>query len=285
MVEHCGSTGPTRATFKTIRTSFSRTLLAAPLLQTEGDLDVPSFAFVDVDFDLASVGTGLDIIDNGADRAITGDGGDNTINAAGGNDTVDGAGGSDTILGGEGVDDIDLGAPGEPDTVSVADFAGDGADRDIVRNFESGAGGDVFNIEAVRWRISGLTLDGSDNFLTTNSVRFDSFGTVTFPDAAEVVLYTGASISGDAAASPNADVLDGTSALAATGGISTANDGDDVLFGIEDTAGNTLLYLIEERESENNEVQAGDEMTLVGVLEDVDISTLTVDNFSNVDLF
>jgi hypothetical protein len=255
------------------------------LMQTNGDLDITSFAFVDPDFDLESVGTNREIIDDDAARSITGDGGDNAINAAGGADTIDGGGGSDTILGGSEVDTINLGAPGDRDVLSVADFDVDGKDRDVVTNFESGSAGDVYNIEAASGgSVTGTTLSGTDNFTTTNSIQTASSPGVTYLASTEVLLFEGADLAGDLSASPGANVLNGNGALAATGGIDVASDGDTVLFAIGDTAGNTAIYLIDERPLGTVSVQE-DEMTLIGVLEDVAVNSLIVDNFSNMDLF
>jgi hypothetical protein len=259
---------------------------AGDTLQTEGDLDVTAFVGIDSDLDLQSVGTNVDIIDDGASRSITGDAGNNIINGAGGNDEIDGGAGVDLIMGGTGTDTIDLGAIGDVDTVSVGAAGADGADRNIVSNFETGLGGDVFNVEAAAGGTETLVdLSGTDNFLTTNSIQdVNSTGNITADAETEVIRFTAEQINGDLTTITDPNVLGGEAVLNAIGGtFSPDTAGDSLLFLIGDTAGNTGVYLADDANSGG--LATAGEITLIGVLDGVSVNSLTVDNFSNNSFF
>jgi hypothetical protein len=167
--------------------------------------------------------------------------------------------------------------------------------HDIINNFTTGAAGDTLNIQSTTVAgLTGLTLTGADNFTTSNSLQYvTSEGNMTIANATELVIVTSHVLSDNLATNPTAADLNGTALLNAIGGnvtaqnqwsIITGNGQNDNLFAVADGFGNVGIY-----EGHHTSVllgsgnyQAG-EITLIGVLTNTNINSLTVENFSNKD--
>jgi hypothetical protein len=230
------------------------------ILQIEDTSVVTDNVFNDFNT-LTSVGSGIDITDAGLDvvRSINGDAGDNTISIGAATEvkTIDiSQGGTDTI---------------DTDATEAA-----GA-RAIVTGFTAGLGGDIFNSAAE-------TLTGTGNFGATSSLYTHSTSgnlditTGGTTDIAEVFIITSAQLNTNLTTTAAANDLDGTNLLTAIGGTITATTGDDVLFAVQDTNGNTGIYLASEA---NDTAITAAEINLIGVLANTGVADLTVNNFTN----
>lgn len=243
-----------------------------------------------VDVDGAALGTAVQLVDAtgltgsaGINVALSGSAisGATVKGGAGSNviagtqlaDNITGGAAADTITGGAGIDTISIAASANvTDTIKISAAAANGVDRDIITGFKAGAtNGDVFNLN------SGVaTLTGTDNFVGATSLqKVTTAGNITTAAAAEVVVYTGATI----ADVTSANSLNGTNLLAAINGtITGAVAGqNDLLFAVGVAGGGTAIYYAS---SADNAIIAS-EITLVGVLNSVAVNDLVVGNFAN----
>jgi len=189
----------------------------------------------------------------------------------GGADTIVVGTGGNTITAGAGIDTITLAAGATASTIKISAAAANGADRDVVTGFNAGSGGDVFNFN------SGVgVLTGTDGFLTAASLEtVSTAGALTVAAATEVLRIT----SGTIANVSDAASLDGTNVLAALGGALTGAivGANRILIEVGVTGGGTAVYYAS---SADNAIIAS-EITLVGVLNGVGVSTTTFGNFAN----
>jgi len=182
-------------------------------------------------------------------------------------DTFIGGAGNDTFSGTTGVDTITTGAG--TDTIKISAVGANGADRKIVTDFTVGS--DVFNLN------SGVgTLAGTNNFTSAAALQTANVaGNVTAAAATEVVVVTTTTI----ADATSANSLNGTNLLTAIGGTITANAaGDKLLFAVGIAGGGTAIYY-GDAGADTGIVAA--ELTLVGVLNNVAVGSLTFGSFAN----
>lgn len=207
---------------------------------------------------------------------VTGGSGNDLLRGSAGADTLVGGAGNDQLSGEDAVDSITTGAG--TDTVELRVFGANGVDRDLIADFTAGAGGDVLNVDSdVR------TLTGTDNFASASSLQTHGTAGALVPvAAAEVVIVTSGTV-------PNltaADSLNGTNLLTAIGIAGGAISGqagdpanDTILVAVADATGNVGVYL--GRDADDDDDIAGDELTLIAVLQNVTLGNLTFQNFTN----
>ncbi|MDP1558669.1 MAG: SwmB domain-containing protein [Nitrosomonas sp.] len=228
-------------------------------------------------FKAATAANGVTVALSGAavnGATVTGSGNNDTITGSSQNDTITPGLGADTVTGGAGVDTISLTeATASIDTVKISIAGANGADRDLITGFKTGTGGDVFNFNS---GVAALT--GTNNFVASTSIQtHTTAGNVTTAAAAEVVVVTAGTIADVTSGSS----LNGTNLLTAIGGTITGAvvGQNDLLFAVGVTGGGTAIY---HASSADNSIIAT-ELTLVGVLSDVNLTSTTFvfGNFAN----
>lgn len=206
----------------------------------------------------------------GADTITLGNG-NNVVVSAAGADTITVGTGGNNISAGDGIDAITLGAGTAVSRINFSSLAA--ANRDVITGFNSGSGGDVFNAD-----IGAIDLTGTNVFTGAAAIQsVTTAGAVTVLAATNLLRIQ----SGTIANATDAASLDGTNLLAALGGAITCNAVNDIiLLAVGITGGGTAIYAGSTGAGAAGLV-AG-EITLVGVLNNVGIATLTFDNFNNI---
>jgi len=250
-------------------------------------------------------GTGNDNLNGGTGNdSLFGGAGNDDLDGGAGDDFLDTGFGNDTLTGGDDQDILNVGGSGNhvltggtsPDQHRDAfNFTSvDGVSQ--ITDFETsgtldvpqGPEGDFINVDTT----SLPTLDGTDNFGSSASVLFanvsgaDNFNMNFANVGAEVVLLTGAVLTGNLATSVDADDIDGTnlvSAINSGGGNGfLVGDAEQYLFGIQDSGGNVALYLADENGAgADDNLDDASEFELFAVLQGVDILDLNEDHFRN----
>ncbi len=124
--------------------------------------------------------------------------------------------------------------------------------------------------------VASVTLSGTDDFDGTDLLQeHDAAGALAVAAETEVVVVTSDTVANFAAA----NALKGTNLLTAIGGAITVNAiGDEILLIVESDGGNLGIYC---GSAGLDAGLANTEITLVAVLEDVDIADIVFTNFSN----
>lgn len=126
---------------------------------------------------------------------LTGDSAGNIINGGVGNDTVSGGAGNDLLLGGAGTDQLTGGAGSDRFIFNLLSDIGLNAQRDVIRDFQTGQAADLIDLSAIDANITSTTNDafafiGNAAFSAnaTGQLRFANgilFGSVDTDNAAE----------------------------------------------------------------------------------------------------
>ena len=110
---------------------------------------------------------------NAAANTMFGNVGNNALDGGGANDTLDGGGGTDTLTGGSG-NDAFVFRPGEANSDTVADFAGNGAAAgDSLLFVGYGPGATFTNIDATHWQVNYNAGASHDQITFSNGAAID----------------------------------------------------------------------------------------------------------------
>ena len=186
--------------------------------------------------------------------------------------TINGTTGQNTIVGYGGGDSIDLGADAVSDSVyyrhstDTAATAGSASDYDIITNFDSGDGDNIFF--AQDGTLASSFLDATNTFSTvaTNGANLASSGY-------SVVFISNTVTSGDLTTAGFANVL--TAIGTVTAGTATASDAEnDAIFILGDGSSKAGIYLYTNQDGAgagNTTVEA-DELTLLATVDESIVS-------------
>lgn len=211
-------------------------------------------------------GSGDDQLNGTANNdTITGGAGNDTINGGLGADVLSGGAGDDVIRGGQGIDQIDLGTGTDVlDLVTGLGLANySDANRDIVKGFDAGVGGDIVRISNAGG-VAGIAIQETS---TTGAA-------LAFNTIANDILEITADLSG-------VNMLDDAALLTAISGggnnltVSNVANDDGYLLAYAD--GKAYLYYIDA--GVNAIVNAGEIHTLA-IFENVAVGAFDVSNFS-----
>ncbi|SMD09907.1 protein of unknown function [Fulvimarina manganoxydans] len=198
------------------------------------------------------------------------------VTTTSGNDAIIGGKGNDIINSGAGQDSIDLSAGGQ-DIIRFGQTAS--ADRDTITGFQAGAGGDVLDVAAATFALSG----GTDEVPATDYQEYTGTANGYTLDATKDVFEFNFDAANNGANLANA--TNGSELLKAI-----ANQGSTIS-GLTATAsdtghivaydnGNAYVYYFDAAANgANTDVEAAD-IQLIGTLNGIEVGALTHDNFA-----